>query len=77
MSRTRRVAVTTREDRSGLRLYCPVCGCVRGTSRWSDTTSEHNSRDRVFAHDLNTGIGVAPVVKCPGGLVDIEKDRAP
>lgn len=78
MSRTRRAARAAREDRSGVRFYCPSCGQVRGTSRWSNfNENEHNGVDRVFAHDRNTGIGTAPVVKCPGGTVDPEKDRAP
>lgn len=52
------------------RFYCPRCGqvnCARkkfGTQHWA-----------VPHHDRHDDAG--NVVNCPGGIVDLEKDRAP
>lgn len=55
--------------KSRIRVYCPVCGEVRGNERYGFPL-EHDER-RVFFHIRTGGI------RCTGGVVDPVKDRAP
>ncbi|MEU6674816.1 hypothetical protein [Streptomyces sp. NPDC046925] len=66
----------------GIRVYCKGCGDVqRNYGKWrhlyGDLVTPHF---REIADDAVTGrTFTEPVtsVKCPGGTVDLEKDRAP
>lgn len=51
------------------RVYCPVCGQVRGSEQYS-----RGLVPVVHAHHRNTGD--AETVLCPGGPVDMDKDKA-
>lgn len=54
------------------RWYCPSCGMVRAEESWG---SQQVIGDRVIAHYKNTD--VKDKVLCPGGKIDVVRDRAP
>jgi hypothetical protein len=62
-----------RRERREAAVYCPVCGEVaQGRKRWLKAGQWY-----VPDHGRWTGENWGEYVRCPGGDIDIEKDRAP
>lgn len=73
--RVRRTVSNDWDHRIRIRFYCPVCGEVRGPSRWTMSDVGHDGKNLVYPHHRPYWLG--PSEKCPGGRVDPVKDRAP
>lgn len=65
-----------------VRYYCPACGMVRAEKDIGGVSQviTRTSPARVIGH-LKNGLGVGmvdmPRETCPGGEIDLVKDRAP
>ena len=61
-----------------IRYYCPACGMVRAEKDIGGVSQVITkvSPARVIGHIMN-GLGSGPKQTCPGGEIDLVKDRAP
>lgn len=59
------------------RYYCPSCGMAREVNPDSLEDHEEVIGDYVMPHYKTTGPTVGEKDFCPGGRIDLEKDRAP
>lgn len=80
MAKKRVIRIPSSDQRRAreARYYCPACGMVREER---SIGGHHNvitkvSPARVVGHLMN-GIGAGPNEMCPGGEIDLVKDRAP
>lgn len=61
-----------------VRYYCPGCGMVRAVKSWGVTqVLTKVSPARVISHYRYVSDSMQAKVLCPGGEIDLVKDRAP
>lgn len=66
------------KDSKKPRYYCPACGMVRAVESWGTTqVLTKVSPARVIGHFKNGLMTGLPKELCPGGDIDLVKDRAP
>jgi hypothetical protein len=64
------------KDSKKPRYYCPACGMVRAVESWGVTqVLTKVSPARVIGHYRHTDVKAKEL--CPGGEIDLVKDRAP